>query len=273
MRDLVLKQRLGTILGPLDELPEDVIAEAAAEIALYEGRKSDAELAALRGPILTRAHARVEGAKGQRPRAEWCTPLGFDDVDIRARRLPYSRFFAVEELELSHKMHDGTATGEMLRAGFLMADAVTVLPYDPIRDRVLVIEQFRVGPYLRADKHPWMVEPIAGRVDPGEEPEATARREVEEESGASVATLHKIAEYYPSSGAISEYVYSYIGIADLPDDITGIAGLESEHEDIASTLLSFDALMQMCDAGQLDVGPLYMSALWLARHKDRLRGA
>lgn len=251
-------------------LKGDFLAVAAEEVAVCFGARSVEDLRRLRPMIFTRAWARIRAEAG-RPRDASRTELGRDQVTLTSRSLPYSAFFAVEETTLSHRRFDGSQSGEMHRAAFLMADAVTVLPYDPVRDRVLVIEQFRFGPYARGDAHPWMVEPIAGRVDPGEGSEATARREAQEEAGVSLGALHKVAEFYPSSGAITEYVTSYVGIADLPDDIPGIGGVAGEHEDIASSLLSFDALMEMCDASQLDVAPLYMSAFWLARHRERLR--
>lgn len=259
------------IEGDEPYLTEAFLRAAAEEVVLYIGQKTAGDLRALRGMILIRAWARLQASQSWRPRATDRRDMTRRDVIETDRQIPYSYFFAVDETHLTHTRFDGDTSCEMRRAAFLMADAVTVLPYDPLRDRVLVIEQFRFGPYARGDARPWMLEPIAGRIDAGETAENTARREAVEEAGIALSALHKIAEYYPSSGGITEYVLSYIGIADLPDDVTGVGGLESEHEDIASYLISFDRLMQMCDAGQLDVGPLYMSALWLARHRDRLR--
>ncbi len=253
-------------------LTPEFVATAAREVVLYHGTRSVEELRPLRPMIFSRTWARMTAGQGGRPRGPARTDVSRADVTTLRRDIPYSFFFAVDDSTIRHRQFDGTQSKDMTRAAFLMADAVTVLPYDPVRDRVLVIEQFRFGPYARGDERPWMLEPIAGRVDAGEGPEATARRECEEEAGVTIGALHKIAEYYPSSGGITEYVTSYIGLADLPDGITQSGGgLDVEHEDIASYLLSFDDLMAMCDAGQLDVGPLYMSALWLARHRERIR--
>lgn len=253
-------------------LSPEFIAVTAEEVVLYHGRREVEDLRVLRPLIFTRAWARLQARSGQRPRAKGRTGLSRADVALLDEAIPYSQFFAAYDSHLRHKRFGGGETDVMTRAGFLMADAVTVLPYDPVRDRVLVVEQFRFGPYARGDLYPWMLEPIAGRVDAGEGTEETARREAVEEAGVTLGDLHKVAEYYPSAGAISEYVTSYVGIANLPDGLEGIGGLEHEHEDIASSLMSFERLMELCDAGQLDVGPLYMSAFWLARHRDKLRG-
>ncbi|WP_460273740.1 NUDIX domain-containing protein [Celeribacter sp. ULVN23_4] len=249
-----------------------LIASAAEEVVLYHGEREVEELRVLRSLIFTRAWARLTAKMGGRPRAEKRADLSHKDVTLLSRTIPYTHFFAVDDSVITHRLFEGGSTDVMSRGGFLMADAATVLPYDPVRDHVLVIEQFRFGPYARGDARPWMIEPIAGRIDTGEGPEITARREAEEEAGVTIGALHKIAEYYPSAGAITEYVTSYVGIADLPHSLTKSGGgLDDEHEDIASYVIPFARLMEMCDAGQLDVGPLYMSALWLARHRDRLR--
>ncbi|WP_170109180.1 NUDIX domain-containing protein [Celeribacter persicus] len=249
-----------------------LVAAAAEEVVLYEGEREVEELRSLRSAIFIRAWARLTAEAGERPRAEGRADLSREDVTLMSRAIPYTHFFAVDDSVLTHRLFEGGSSDVMTRAGFLMADAATVLPYDPVRDHVLVIEQFRFGPYARGDLRPWMLEPIAGRIDTGEGPEITARREAEEEAGVVIGALHKVAEYYPSSGAVTEYVTSYIGIADLPESLAKSGGgLDLEHEDIASYVISFERLMEMCDAGQLDVGPLYMSALWLARHRERLR--
>jgi nudix-type nucleoside diphosphatase, YffH/AdpP family len=249
-----------------------LVAAAAEEVVLYEGEREVEELRSLRSAIFIRAWARLTAEAGERPRAEGRADLSREDVALMSRAIPYTHFFAVDDSVLTHRLFEGGSSDVMTRAGFLMADAATVLPYDPVRDHVLVIEQFRFGPYARGDLRPWMLEPIAGRIDTGEGPEITARREAEEEAGVVIGALHKVAEYYPSSGAVTEYVTSYIGIADLPESLAKSGGgLDHEHEDIASYVISFERLMEMCDAGQLDVGPLYMSALWLARHRERLR--
>ncbi|MBN8194773.1 ADP-ribose diphosphatase, partial [Bacillus sp. NTK074B] len=86
-----------------------------------------------------------------------------------------ARFFAVIEDRLRHRRFGGGMSETVLRAAFLMSDAVTVLPYDPVRDRVMVGEQFRAGPFARGDRNPWSIEAIAGRIDAGEAPETAAR--------------------------------------------------------------------------------------------------
>jgi nudix-type nucleoside diphosphatase (YffH/AdpP family) len=162
-------------------------------------------------------------------------------------------------------------TDVLERAVFVATDAALVLPYDPVRDRVMLVEQLRMGPVARGDRAQWQLEPIAGRVDPGESPEDAAHREAQEEAGLTLRKLEKIAEVYASPGDSTEFFYIYLGLADLPDGSTGVNGLEVENEDIRSHLIGFDALMTMVDQLEAANAPLVIAAYWLARHRERLR--
>jgi len=195
------------------------------------------------------------------------------DVAVLTRTEPYAGFFAVEEQDLRFRRFDGTLSDPVNRATFVAGDAVTVLPYDPVRDRVLLVEQFRVGPHLRGDANPWQLEAIAGRIDPGETVEATAIREAKEEAGIEINRLLPIAGYYPTPGAVTEFLYSYLALVDLPDSAIGTFGLATESEDIRVHLVSFDLLMALCASGEVGNAPTLLSALWLARERPALRAA
>ncbi len=196
-----------------------------------------------------------------------------EDVrDVTCTR-PYAKYFTLEEVDLSFRQYDGGQSAQVNRAVFVATDAVIVLPYDPVRDRVLLIEQFRAGPFVRGDELPWQLEPIAGRIDAGETAANTARREALEEAGLTLGDLHEVSKCYASPGCSTEFYHVYLGIGDLPDDVVGVSGLAQEAEDIQSFLYSFDAFMEMVDKMQLVNAPLVLAALWLARHRDRLRGS
>ena len=193
------------------------------------------------------------------------------DVDLAALREPYARFFAMEEFDLSFRRFDGSMSPKVTRAVFVACDAVTVLPYDAVRDRVLVIDQFRTGPYARGDGQPWQIEVIAGRIDAGETPEAAARREAEEEAGLKLGALLPVARYYPSPGCSSEFIYSFVALTDLPDDAAGVFGIAGEAEDIRGHLLGFDQLMALVGSGEISNAPTLLTAYWLAQRRKDLR--
>ena len=135
-----------------------------------------------------------------------------DLVQRRALRHPYSCFFAVEEHDVSFQKFDGTQSAVVTRAAFVSSDAAIVLPYDPVRDRVLLVEQFRAGPYIRGDRYPWCLEPIAGLIDAGETPSQAALREAKEEAGLDLHRLELISQTYPSPGSSAEFFHLYLGL-------------------------------------------------------------
>jgi nudix-type nucleoside diphosphatase (YffH/AdpP family) len=238
--------------------------------AMARGEPADRVLA--RYPqMLARGGSRVRAAAGGPATVRRATLAG--DVAVRRADQPWAGFFAVERFDLAFRHFGGGMSREVERTVFISADAVTVLPYDPARDRVLLIEQFRPGPFARGDAEVWSLEAIAGRIDPGESPEEAARREAVEEAGLVLGPLLHVAGYYPSPAGKSEYLYSYVALADLPDGIAGVHGVAGEAEDIRGHLMSFERMMALVDSGEIANAPMILTALWLARHRDRLRGA
>lgn len=221
-----------------------------------------------RGPMLVRGASRLRASKGDPVLTRRKAELG--DVVVEAKSQPYANFFAVEEYELSFRRFDGGMSATVNRAAFVSGDAVTVLPYDPLRDRVLFVEQFRAGPFARGDAQPWQLEPIAGRVDPFETPEDAARREAEEEAGLQLGALIRVGSYYPSPGAKTEYLTSFIAVADLPDQAAIIGGVVSEAEDIKGHILSFSDFAALVARGEATNAPLLISYYWLARERPRI---
>ena len=101
----------------------------------------------------------------------------------------YRGFFSVEERSLSYRKFNKEQSAVVTRSALISSDAVIVLPYDPINDRVLLIEQFRMGPYVKGDEAPWVLEPIAGLIDAGETPESAGIREAREEAHLKIEKL------------------------------------------------------------------------------------
>lgn len=244
---------------------------AAHDITKLLEKQSPEEIAARYPHILVRAASRVRAKEGGKTSIR--RQSSPEDVAVNQWTQPYSKFFSLEEMDLQFRRFDGKMSPQVNRAVFISGDATSVLPYDPKLDRVLLIEQFRVGPYARGDTQPWLLEPVAGRVDPDETPEEAARRETMEEAGIELSELIPVASYYPTPGAKSEYFYSYIGLADLPAELMGrINGVEDEAEDIRTHVVSFDQLMDLIRSGEVSNGPLILSAFFLAQERSRLRG-
>lgn len=199
-------------------------------------------------------------------------PLSRADVppraQVRAARLvpAYFGFFRYDTLDIAPPRFGGAPGPDLAREVYVGVDAALVLPYDPASDRVLLVEQFRVGLWRRGDPQPWSLEPVAGLVDPGEDPADTARREAAEEAGLRLGALERVAGGYASPGYSTDYFHMFVAFCDLPDGLHGgIGGAPGESENIRSHILPFAQAMQMLDSGEIDVVPLQVMLLWLAR--------
>ncbi len=242
----------------------------ARDVMALRGTAEVGAVARRYGQMLVRGAARVRAAEAGPVTLRRAQAAG--DVAVARTAQPYAHYFAVEENDLSFRRFDGSMSGVVNRAAFVMGDAVTVLPYDPKRDRVLLVEQFRAGPHVRGAAECWSLEAIAGRIDAGETPEEAARREAVEEAGLVLGAMEFVAGYYPSPGAVTEYLYSYVALADLPDGAAGVFGVEGEAEDIRGHLVDFARFMELVASGEVDNAPLVLTALWLQRERGRLRG-
>lgn len=247
----------------------DLVCEATEEIARLRGHKEPERMPALMTGIGYRALGRARGRRTERP-ARIRSGFGPGDVETLRAEPAYANYFAVDEYLLRFRRFDGAFSVPVERAVFGSGDAVMVLPYDPARDSVLLVEQFRSGPLARGEADPWSLEGIAGRCDPMEEPEATARREAREEAGLALGRIERICAYYSSVGMLSEYITAFAGEADL-GEAGGEFGLASEDEDIRAHVVPRAEALAAVASGEVNNAPTILALLWLDRHAERLR--
>ncbi|MFC4259112.1 ADP-ribose diphosphatase [Marinobacter lacisalsi] len=191
------------------------------------------------------------------------------DVDIRSRETVFQGFFRMDKVRLTHPRFDGSIMPEFTRELFVRGDATCVLPYDPARDEVVLLEQFRMGAIGR-DQSPWLLELVAGMNEAGESPEDVAHREAEEEAGLTFDRLEKICEYLVSPGGTTEMVYLYVGQVGTAN-AGGLFGLDHEHEDIRAHVFSADEAFNMIRDGRINNAAAIMAIQWLQLNRDRLR--
>lgn len=239
---------------------------AAREVMAWYGRKSASEIATTFPGIRRRASAQVSA----RQRAPDPDRDLSRDVIVKAHHHAYARFFSMQEIDVQVREYDGGMGPVLNRAAAFVGEAAVVLPYDPLRDSVMLIEQFRAPVFMAGDPAPWVWEPIAGLLEPGESAESAARRESLEEAGLHLGHLEPAGEVYSSTGSSTEYLHLFVGLADLGGEGGGTGGAD-EGEDIRSRVIGYDELLQGVDAGRYRDMPLVTLALWLSRHRYRLR--
>ncbi|WP_298863665.1 gamma-glutamylcyclotransferase [uncultured Sulfitobacter sp.] len=244
----------------------EMSCHAAAEVMGHYGTYDRDAVAAMFPQIRARAWSKVLGA-------HWHAGQGVFDgrVEITKQLRAYTGYFAVDEVSLRHERFDGTMSPVLERSYFIGGDAALVLPYDPVRDVVLLVEQIRMAPIGRNDPEVWHLEPIAGRIDAGETAEHTALREAREEAELEIDRLELVARGYPSPGDSTGYYHIFVGIADLPEGAARVSGLETEAENIRSRLIPFTDFLAMAERQALANTPLTLLAYWLSHHRSRLR--
>ena len=245
--------------------------EMAREIGTFDPPLSGEQLRRQWHMIGTRAAARVRASKEEPPAK---IRFAGSPEDFRLERSPVfaGNFFRFADFEITHRTFQNQTSDVLPREIFVGADAALVLPYDPKTDRVLLVEQIRMGPLMRGALNPWVLEPIAGMIDGGETPEQAGLRESEEEAGLSDVTLQKMFSYYPTTGGATDFFYCFLGLCELPNDTTYTGGLASESEDLRLHVLPFDDAFALIDTGEANMGALITMLLWLSRNRERLRG-
>ncbi len=192
-----------------------------------------------------------------------------NDVEIVEREACFKGFYQLDRLHLRHRLFAGGMGKLISRELFVRHDAVCVLPYDPQRDCVVLIEQFRVGA-LDKSPNPWLIELVAGLIDKDEQPEQVARREAVEEAGLELAELWPLTQYYPSPGGSDERVHLYVGRCDSRG-AGGVHGLEEEGEDIRVLVWSLDEALAALDDGRIDNAASIIALQWLALNRAKVR--
>ncbi|MDD7805869.1 MAG: NUDIX domain-containing protein [Endozoicomonas sp. (ex Botrylloides leachii)] len=187
--------------------------------------------------------------------------LGNDDVQIEKQEVLFDGFMRLSKYTLRHRLFDGGRSPLLEREAITRCPSVGVLLFDPVLHSVVLVEQFRIGPYLGNDD-PWMLEVVAGISEPGEALEDVAYREVKEETNCCVERLFPIANIYLSPGGANEKIMLYCGTVDS-SKAGGIYGLDEEGEDIKVHVLSFEKAYMMVLDGRICNAPAVMALQWL----------
>ena len=172
----------------------------------------------------------------------------------------YSGFFSLNKYEFIHEKHNGKWTSALKREVFSGAHVSTLLPYDPIKKEIILIQQFRAGVLSRYDES-YLLEIVAGIVDEGENPEQTAIRECFEETGCEVKKIFPIQSYFPAPGSSESYYHLYLGEIQAFDG-ERIKGLEKENEDILVKSFKIDEVRQMLKEKKITNGLTLVALQW-----------
>lgn len=191
---------------------------------------------------------------------------------VLARESAYRGFFRLDRLQVQHARFAGGSTPVLNREVFERGHSVGVLPYDPRRNAVVLIEQFRVGA-LEAAGGPWLMEVVAGIYGDQESAEIVARREMQEETGGMVTDLWPLYDYLVSPGGTSESSMLYLGRTDSTGLAGRLCGLPGEGEDIRVHVVAVAEALAMLADGRIRAAMPIIALQWLALNKARVDAA
>ena len=192
-----------------------------------------------------------------------------ETVELVDHEVAYQGRFRISRYQFRHGRYQGGQSGIIKREVFERGMAAAVLPYDPRRDEVVLIRQFRAGSYV-AGRHPWTWEIVAGIIEHGESPEELVRREAVEEAALEIKDIIAMHDVVVSPGACSETCACFLGRVDTTN-AGGIFGLESEGENILVKVLPFAEVRAMLEHGEIDNAIGVIALQWLALHRDEVR--
>lgn len=197
--------------------------------------------------------------------------FGHKDLKILKEETLYDGFFKLKKVYFKHKLFKGGESGIIERELLVKGDAVAVMAYDPALDKVVMIEQVRVGAYDQDEKtSPWLLEIIAGLMEKGESPEEVARREAQEEAGIRLLDLIPALKLWDSPGGMVERIHLYVARVDSKE-AKGLHGLTSENEDIRVHVLGREEAYRLLEAGKINNGIAILGLQWLALHYQALQ--
>lgn len=128
--------------------------------------------------------------------------------------------------------------------------------------RIVLIENFRIAAGRR------LVELPAGTLDPGEDPAATAHRELAEETGYRAGSMEPLVKFYSSPGMLDEVMHLFVatrleaGPADLQHD-----------EDIRTRPASWDEALAMLADGRVQDAKTIAGLLYYRWFRSGIRNS
>ncbi|WP_348728512.1 ADP-ribose diphosphatase [Rheinheimera texasensis] len=191
------------------------------------------------------------------------------DVEISGEHTVFQGFFTMKSYQFRHRLFRGGWSETVTREMFERGHAVVVLPFNPLTDEVVLIEQIRLGA-MPSSASPWLLEAVAGMFGPAEDAEQVARREAEEEAGLVLGRLLPMLSYLSSPGGTTERIHLYLGELCGPVQ-GGVFGLAEEHEDIQVHVMQRQQAVALLNAGKIDNAATVIALQWLSLHLESVR--
>ena len=188
--------------------------------------------------------------------------------EVLSRTPCFTGHARLDRVTVRYTRHDGGWSRPVERDLLERGHVAVVLPYDPARDEVVLIEQFRVVA-IDDPGGAWTLEAVAGVIDDGDTALATARREAIEEAGCRIDDLLPVAHVLASPGCMTETFAIFVGRAATAG-LGGLHGLAHEGEDIRAHVVPFADALAWVHEGRVRVAHTVLALQWLALNRAQV---
>lgn len=148
-------------------------------------------------------------------------------------------------------------------------NGATILLFDPKRETVILVRQFRMPVHLNGHSG-WLIETPAGLLD-GDHPEEAIRREVMEETGYAVHAVRPVFRSFMSPGAVTEIIHFFVALIDSAERVSDGGGVADENEDIEVLEIGLDRAMAMIESGDICDAKTIMLLQWATLNRAKLK--
>lgn len=197
-----------------------------------------------------------------------------NDLEILKEETVYQGHFQLKKIHFRHKLFSGEMSGTVVRELLIKGAASVLIAYDPVQDKVVLIEQVRIGAFDPTQKSsPWLLELVAGMVDKaGEDPAEVAIREAKEEAGIVIEQVEHALSVWDSPGGQLERLHLFLGLVDTTQIEHGTThGLAEENEDILVHIVSREQAYQWVVEGKIDNVIAVIGLQWLQLNYQKYR--
>lgn len=188
-------------------------------------------------------------------------------VEVDRTTTVFDDFFRIDESLVRYERFDGHLSDTLRLLTFERGDAVAGVIVHRDSDQVLLVEQFRFATHRKGDG--WILELVAGMIEPGEDPETVMRREVREEMGFAVSALEPLGVFYTSPGGSSERIFLYYGEVSDAARVGRGGGLEQEGENVRLVPMHRDEIAGALGYGRILDAKTIIGLMWLQNRGSR----
>jgi nudix-type nucleoside diphosphatase (YffH/AdpP family) len=179
-------------------------------------------------------------------------------AEILDRKVVYDGYYHLQEVTFRHTTFAGGMSRPIKRVVLEVGEIAAGLIVKRQERRVVLIEQFRVPVLQHHDG--WLIEVVAGRVDPGESAEQAFRRETLEEAGYEVENIQETHRFYTAGATLIEHMTLFC--ADAGNQVNNGGGTDDD-EDIRVFEWSYDEFFAAIDRGEIVDAKTIIAGQWL----------